>query len=404
MRITGKNSSPHIPQESSAKSEASRKKDTSASSSKSTAQSIAASAERFAKATGGRLGQLLRPAKPNEAELRSKVPEGTIPESRQPERQGNLSELVTDMVSGPAGQSDSLVESLQGEMKAQHPQDLPAEGKQTDGRHPDSQYRGGGDLGLGNPYAGMDRGAAGKLPAHQQAALETLNESMKKAAEKGDLERVNIIASEVSEMLGKGPGTDGTEQVDVPAASESAGEKDVVDIMKEGISQTATGKKQSEGGVTPTQRALQDAEDEMNDTAGTKTAELKTSKLHDEADREKSKTGEQASGANEIAEPFIKKKEENDPKGSAQDREEEIDYTDRTRDFTDRYFDMKVAAESGSEINPGDDVQGSTVDVGEANSELYTGNFGGEQNKPTEEEIEAGRQRAEDNLDPEEEY
>ena len=73
-------------------------------------------------------------------------------------------------------------------------------------------------------------------------------------------------------------------------------------------------------------------------------------------------------------------------------------------DFTQQYFEQKTQGSLGGDIDYGDSgaPQGSGGSV-DSNPEAYTANYGQDYRQPTEDEIEAARQRAEGALDPSEE-
>ncbi len=367
---------------------------------------LKASADRFAKANNGRFGQISKPgngagsprpeAKPDDVDLQAKVPEGSMPGGANVE-QGSHAAAIDDTIAGPQ-QGYSTNESLreQAHDGLGVDRDLLGQGSQTDGRNPNEDYRGGADLGIGNPYSGIDRSAAGKMGAAELAGLKALDASTKAAAAAGDYDKVSANASAVSSGLGKGPGTE--------TVTPSPGLADrFVSWVKEKLTDTASGKDQTGGTETATESQAQAAEDSINESAGTEKTKLGTKGRSEQANEAAEEVGVQADGAttfvNVVAGKTPKGKETTEDRGADSEGGPFLH-----QDFVDQYQGIKLDAIQNSDVNPGDQVQGSPSEFNPVDSEQYTSNYGEGHTTPSKADIEAGKKRVEDAAGNDEEF
>ncbi len=379
-------------------------------------KSMSAAAEGLTKSMNSRLTSLIKPpvsvaARETERdavkpEHQARVGEGQLPSSAKPETSAHLPGGA-QMPAGPA-QEYKVDEALRpdhgpagGDLAFSGP------GKYSDGRGGDADV-GTMETGIGNPHAGMDRSAAGKLPPHVQGTIDAYKEKAFEAAANGDFEGANRWAGAVSEELGKGPGTDGSQPPanDTPGAETGGvdpGAKgpeeerdwtdDFKDTVKEGFSNLISGKAAA-GGKTPTQEAAEQIDAELDANAGAESTGLgEKERIEQAAEAAKESGGTNVDGSTAVTNAAKKGNG-----GATEDRTPESEGgPDVAREFTDQYQQMKMKAKAGSEVNPGDNVQGPAGEYAHVDSETYTGNYGeGGVYAPTEEEIAAAAKRAKD--------
>ncbi|NNE10121.1 MAG: hypothetical protein HKN20_16295 [Gemmatimonadetes bacterium] len=378
-------------------------------------KSMADAAEGLTRSMNSRLNKLMKPAagetpvevKPDAAkpEHQARVNEGQLPSSAKPETSAQLPGGA-QTPAGPASQYQ-----IDEGMRPDHGPpggdlEFTGPGKFSDGRGADGDV-GSMETGIGNPHGGMDRGAAGKLPAHRQATIDAYKEKAFDAARNGNFKDTNRWASAVSQELGKGTGTDGSQPpvndtagadaggVDPGAEGAEAEERDwsddVVDKIKNGLSNLLTGKAAA-GGKTPTQEAAEGIDAELDANAGAESKGLGEKERTDQAGEAAKESG----GTNVDTSTSITNAAKKESGGVTEDRTPDSEGgPDIAREFTDQYQQMKMKAKAGSEVNPGDNVQGPANQFSHVDAEAYTGNYGeGGVHSPTEEEIEAGVQRA----------
>jgi hypothetical protein len=186
----------------------------------------------------------------------------------------------------------------------------------------------------GNPYRGLE-GAAGKLPAHQQAYLDQLRNDAQTAAANGDFDAANDAAAKTEKYLveigqNAPPSDDVSEKPGLELVSNygsgSGGPKQVWDTEKQEIVMVPEG--------TET--------DHQN--FGSEGAQMK-------------KTGTNAGGNQDTPSP--------DPNGGLnEDRGVEGDAPDFHSGFTELYRGLKLEDALGGDIdpNPTDDSAGTTYD------------------------------------------
>ncbi len=339
-----------------------------------TARALKASADRFARVASSRFNQIQTEAKPSQADHRAKVPEGTMPGTA--DVGGRAGAALDDSIAGPTQGN-----SVDGDLRERADsglgldRDQLAQGRQVDGRNPMDGYRGGADLGIGNPYGGTGREAAGKLPARTMAFIDHARLRMYEAALNGDYATVEAWASEVSSELGKGPGS----TTDEPSAYEKN-------------RQTEKGTKTK---VAKEANAVKVALFK---------AELEKKKAEREKKAEEAKKTEGQGSTEETAPVEDDRLEDDAADEFTSDREVEYSAPDLHKEFTDFYLGMKIEAMKNSETNPGDQMEGPVGELGTVDSENYTANYGEGHRTPGADEIEAGMRRAEDAAGRDEEF
>lgn len=368
-------------------------------------KSMSQVAEGLTKSMNSRLNQLMKPStgevsaesqlgeiKPNENQAR--VQDGVLPTQAKPEANSGLAE-GSQIPHGPAEATHPEAEALRADRgPAGGDLNFEGPGKHSDGRTPDSDI-GTGSGPAGNPYAGMDESAAGKLPAHQQATIDAYKEKALEAAANGDFEGANRWASAVSQELGKGPGTDGSQPPADAPTEENDSTSDDSNWFSDGLKNLITGRAFNGGEPTETEKAANAIDIELDANAGTEgdgVGEKERAKQAAEA-------GQENGGNADNSTNFFT------PGGMNEDREQDSEGGPEVwTEFTDQFGgEAKIRSKAGETINPGDSVQGPAANYGPANTETYTANYGEGHTEVTEDQVAAGKQRAKDAADIDEE-
>jgi len=221
----------------------------------------------------------------------------------------------------------------------------------------------------GNPHAGagfLDGAAAGKLPPHQQAILDSYNEAAQRAAAAGDHDGVAEIADQTHEFLVD------IGQSEPPAETGGSITAPLTFTEGEGVKSLPGAKAiQEKYKGTPFETASENV-------TGTGTNTTKGKALDDVM----KVLDELGSGSTGTTPP-------------AEDREQEFDGPDVHGGFIDEYFGLKTEAELGADINPGPNDDPGTDQDGyvSSDSEPFVAEYAEGHTEPTEEDLEKAMER-----------
>ena len=404
---------------------------------KSNAGELSASADRLLSAVNGTVGQLLKPQKGAanpQAPADGSLPSPTAPQGSANSPAGAQDPMASDLQGPGLGNRNAGADlGLQAGVTSILDRDqLAGGGSQVDGRNPNETYSGGSDLMQGNPYSGMDRSAAGdkpSLPGQSPSPLQP--DGAPGGGSSGASKETNEMLSSdfgfrnfVASKAGQGMSLDtaaffyqqeaksGTTG-GAPAAGAPSGEGEGDAPKTEGSSSSGgSGGSGSSGGASGSggtggsgtssgsgsgSGSPEGGGDGGAPAAGTPDPPAGGSGGSTEPSGGGSGDGEVSGGVPDAPPP--------DDDGMAGDRgEDSYEERDYANDFTNRYFEQKTQGNLGGSIDYGDGgaPQDASTSVG-SNSDAYTANYGEGYRQPTEEELDAARQRAEGALDPSEE-
>lgn len=367
---------------------------------------VSDAADRFIQARTGAVGQLLNPLLGDlrgAGEARQKTPDGAMP---------NPTDATKDGAPGQISAEGTLGAGLQGpkhhsevDLGIQLDRSLPIErdqlggGTQVDGRNPNETYKGGVGGPQGNPFSSVGEEAAGKQPIDVQASLDWYKNATQKAAEAGDDAKVEKYAGEVYQLVNNTEKTHG----DTPSSPEGE-DRNLWDDMRDGVAETASGKKHTGGTTTPTQQMMEQANAEDDRNSGREDTTMGKSTGVEQGNKAKEDSGLEVEGGTKLADIMLQKKETTPP--SADDRAPDSEAPDRPgpdhlQDFTDFYHEQKLHGRLGHNIDygPNDGPGSGDASSADSNREQYVGQYGQDYRKPTEEEIAAAEARMKDATD-----